>query len=194
MLARADGIAVVAFPAREPDVLARARETAGFEGVVIAQWGRDGGVLALARDDVARAWAPSIASAEVTWQALVRGVVRAKGSVSRAVNAVEARTRYKRVAVIGGHSLLEVRSEPADEVVIAQHLGGLGHPVLGAPDGHVPSNRHFAERHALDRPFLAVARIAITTPEGARWEIEVPGPGDLATVLARLEAGSVDAD
>jgi 23S rRNA (uracil1939-C5)-methyltransferase len=195
VLARAEGIALVASPAREPDVLARARAAAGFEGVVLAQWGRDAGVIALASDDdAARAWASSIASAEVVWHALVRGVVRAKGSVSRAVDGVEARTRYKRLAVIGGHSLLEVRSEPADDAVIAQHLGGLGHPVLGASGGHVPSNRHFAERYALDRPFLGVARIAITTPDGARLEVEVPRPGDLATVLARLEAGSVDAD
>jgi 23S rRNA (uracil1939-C5)-methyltransferase len=194
VLARAEGIALVTFPAREPDVLVRAREAAGFEGVVLAQWGSEGGVLALARDDVARAWATSIADAEVVWHALVRGVVRAKGSVSRAVAGLEARTRYKRLAVIGGHSLLEVRSEPADDAVIAQHLGGLGHPVLGASGGHVSSNRHFAERYALDRPFLGVARIAITTPDGARLEVEVPRPGDLATVLARLEAGSVDAD
>jgi hypothetical protein len=39
-----------------------------------------------------------------------------------------------------------------------------------------------------------VARITITTPEGARWEIEVPRSGDLATVLARLQAGTTDAD
>ncbi|MCU0672095.1 MAG: RsmD family RNA methyltransferase [Myxococcota bacterium] len=194
VLARADGIALVAFPAREPDAFVHAQEAAGFEGVVLGRWGSEGGVLALARDDVARAWATSIPSAEVIWQALVRGVARAKGSVSRAVNGVEARTRYKRLAVIGGHSLLEVRSEPADDAVIAQHLGGLGHPVLGAAGGHVPSNRHFTERYALDRPFVGVARIAITTPEGTRLEVEVPRPGDLATVLARLEAGSVDAD
>jgi len=195
VLARTRELALVAFGPRELDVVARAREAAGFEGVVLARWGHDAGVIALARDeDAARTWAPSIASAEVTWHALVRGVVRAKGSVSRAVDGVEARTRYKRVAVIGGHSLLEVRSEPAHDAVIAHHLDGLGHPVLGAPDGHVPSNRHFAERYALDRPFLAVARITITTPEGARWEIEVPRSGDLATVLARLETGTTDAD
>jgi 23S rRNA (uracil1939-C5)-methyltransferase len=194
VLARAEGIALVGFPAREPDLLARAREAAGFEGVGIAQWGREGGVLALADDDAARVWAESIASAEVTWHALVRGVVRAKGNVSRAVNGVETRTRYKRLAVIGGHSLLELRSDPADDVVMAQHLAGLGHPVLGALDGHAPSNRHFAERYALDRPFVAVARIAIPAPDGERLEVEVPRPGDLATVLARLEAGSVDAD
>lgn len=195
VLARTRELALVAFGPRELDVVARAREAAGFEGVVLARWGHDAGVIALARDeDAARTWAPSIASAEVIWHALVRGVVRAKGSVSRAVDGVEARTRYKRVAVIGGHSLLEVRSEPAHDAVIVHHLGGLGHPVLGAPNGHVPSNRHFAERYALDRPFLAVARITITTPEGARWEIEVPRSGDLATVLARLQAGTTDAD
>lgn len=195
VLARTRELALVAFGPRELDVVARAREAAGFEGVVLAQWGRDGGVIAIARDeDAARTWASSTANAEVTWHALVRGVVRAKGSVSRAVDGVEARTRYKRVAVIGGHSLLEVRIEPAHDAVIVHHLGGLGHPVLGAPNGHVPSNRHFAERYALDRPFLAVARITITTPEGARWEIEVPRSGDLATVLARLQAGTTDAD
>ena len=213
VLARSDEIVFVAYPAREPDLLRRVHQAAGFDdGVLVGQWAGEGGVIALARDaERARSWADAIASAEVgieiTWHVLVRGIVRSKGSVSRPAHGVDARTRYKRLAVIGGHSLLEVRSEPADAAIVMQHLASLGHPVLGAPDGHAPSNRHFAERHALDRPFLCVAGIAITgtagiaitgtavtRSEGERVEIEVPRPGDLATVLARLEAGSVDAD
>lgn len=195
VVARAEDAALVAYPAREPDLDRRAQAAASLVGeddaTLVARWGSDDGAgLALVARDPAR-WREAADGAEVTWHALVRGIARAKGSVNRALDGQEARTRYRRLAIVGGHSLLEVRSEPADPDVLARHLAGLGHALLGATrHGHAPSNRHFAESHTLDRAFLHVARFVLTTPEGARWEVEPALPGDLETVLARAKAES----
>ena len=70
---------------------------------------------------------------------------------------------------------------------ICRHLASIGHPVLGdSRHGHAPSNRHFAEKHGLDRPFLHCMRIVLVSPQHKEgMAITAPMPGDLAMVLER---------
>jgi 23S rRNA (uracil1939-C5)-methyltransferase len=132
--------------------------------------------------------------AEKRYTALVRGVIRAKGSIARPLPDEgvmrEARTRYRRVAVLRGHALVEARPDEGRTHQIRRHLAALGHPVVGdARYGHAPSNRHFSEKFGLDRPFLHCGSIALEHPHtGAALRLEAPLAGDLACVLDRLGA------
>jgi 23S rRNA (uracil1939-C5)-methyltransferase len=105
-----------------------------------------------------------------------------------AASARSARTRYRRERVVGGHSLVSIAVAPVAPTV-RRHLSAIGHPILGdARHGHAASNRHFAERHALDRPFLHCRRLALAHPAtGRELVVECELAGDLAAVLARLE-------
>ncbi len=136
---------------------------------------------ALSRDDAVKSYI-----------ALVRGIARDSGTnraplIERG-KALDAVTRYERLEVIGGHSLVRVTPETGRKHQIRRHLAQLEHEVLGdARHGHAPSNRHFAEKYLLDRPFLHCAKIELTHPHtGERLVVESPLPGDLASVLERL--------
>jgi 23S rRNA (uracil1939-C5)-methyltransferase len=124
--------------------------------------------------------------------ALVRGVARPRGRVARPLREggreLEAATRYRRLAVAGGHALLEVRPESGRTHQIRRHLASIGEPVLGDErHGHAPSNRHLFERHGLDRPFLHCAGVELRHPHSGRaLRIDAPLAPDLATVLAHL--------
>jgi 23S rRNA (uracil1939-C5)-methyltransferase len=150
--------------------------------------GASGLCLFVKRPERAETWARVITAegARREFIALARGVVRDKGMVARPLDdAREARTRYKRLRVVGGHSLVRVSIEPGVPGQLRRHLAAIDHPVLGdSRAGHAASNRH-----ALDRSFVHAARIACVHPAtGAALSWEAPLPGDLATVLARLEA------
>lgn len=134
-------------------------------------------------------WSPALSGAKKRYLALCRGVSAARGSINRPL-AIEgrsraARTRYQRVRVVAGHSLLSVRPEGGKKHQIRRHLAGLGHPVIGdARHGHAPTNRHFAERFALDRTFLHCERLELAAPGAGPTRVyESPLPGDLVTVL-----------
>jgi 23S rRNA (uracil1939-C5)-methyltransferase len=126
--------------------------------------------------------------AERRYLALVRGVARARGRIARALDERAARTRYRRLAVVAGHALLEVAPESGRTHQIRRHLASIGEPVLGdARHGHAASNRHLFARAGLDRPFLHCASVAFRHPATqAQLRIEAPLAPDLASVLARL--------
>ena len=121
----------------------------------------------------------------------VRGVTPTKGAITRELRedgaAVPARTRYRRLAVISGHSLLRVIPEHGRTHQIRRHLAAVGHPVLGDDRyGHAPTNRFFEEKHSLDRTFLHCVRLEIDHPtKAARLVVEGPLSGDLRGVLER---------
>jgi 23S rRNA (uracil1939-C5)-methyltransferase len=160
--------------------------------------GTSGACIFARRPDVA-AWSRALATGTKEYVAGTRGVTRAKGSIARELveggRRLAAHTRYRRIEVVGGHSLLRVRPEEGRTHQIRRHLAGLNHALLGdARYGHAPTNRHLLERHGLDRPFLHCARIELTHPRsGARLEVEAPLAGDLASVLASLRARADDA-
>jgi 23S rRNA (uracil1939-C5)-methyltransferase len=125
--------------------------------------------------------------------ALVRGVARARGRIARPLHeggrALPAETRYRRLAVAGGHAFLEVSPGSGRTHAIRRHLAAIGEPVLGDErHGHAPSNRHLFERYFLDRPFLHCASIEIPEPGNRMLRVESPLAPDLAAVLVRLGA------
>jgi len=114
----------------------------------------------------------------LTYRVLARGITRDSGVVNRD----GLRTRYRRRAVLGGHSLLDVETVGAKKHAISRHLSGIGHPIVGDErHGHAPTNRHFVEKHGLDRSFLHVARATLDDRVA-----ESALPGDLAAVLRVL--------
>lgn len=123
--------------------------------------------------------------------ALLSGIVRPKGSIQRplrdGLKRRDATTRYRRERVAGTHSLIQAEPEQGRQHQIRRHFASLGHPVLGDDRyGNARSNRYFAERHGLDRPFLHAHRIELSFgEESVRIEAELAP--DLVEVLASLE-------
>ncbi len=154
------------------------------------------GVCIFARDPAsAAAWSSALAAPDTVkeYVALARGITRDKGAVARPLvesgRTQSARTRYRRERILGGHSLLRVRPDEGRTHQIRRHLAAIGHPILGdARHGHAPSNRHFFERHSLDRPFLHCAHLALVHPlRGERVVLDAEVPADLAAVLFSLD-------
>jgi 23S rRNA (uracil1939-C5)-methyltransferase len=120
-----------------------------------------------------------------------RGVTPSKGAITRDLREegkmCPARTRYRRLTVASGHSVLRVIPEQGRTHQIRRHLAAIGHPVLGDDRyGHPPTNRFFEEKNALDRTFLHLVRLEFEHPTtGQRLIVEAPMPGDLRAVLER---------
>jgi 23S rRNA (uracil1939-C5)-methyltransferase len=124
---------------------------------------------------------------EKTYLALARGVTRDKGRIARPLldsgTQRAAVTRYRRKALVAGHSLLELRPDHSRKHQLRRHLAWIGHPILGdGRYGDGPSNRHFEHRYGLDRPFLHCASLRVNVG-GSALEIQAPLAGDLAAVL-----------
>jgi 23S rRNA (uracil1939-C5)-methyltransferase len=153
-----------------------------------------------------RADAPAAAGgAEVrtVLSVMARGILRAQGNLrlhrargrtSPARHAPKTEARYRRGAVVAGHSLLEitvtsVTGGSVSPMWIRRALAALGHPVLGDDRfGHPATNRHFSERYLLDRPFLHCKKVEMVHPrtqERLAWES--PLSGDLRAVLSRMQ-------
>jgi 23S rRNA (uracil1939-C5)-methyltransferase len=199
-----DDLLAVDKPAHEPvhadetdqtGLLARVRRLSGWsDAVALVSLDRDtSGICLFARTPTAATrWQSDLSTAEQRFIALVRGITRDKGVVNRPIGdsgrVLMARTRYKRVSVLSGHSLLELVPFDAKRRQIRRHLAGIGHPVVGDEGfGNAPTNRHFAEKHGLDRCFLHLARVDVpSTRTGNSLEIEAALPGDLDGVKRRL--------
>jgi 23S rRNA (uracil1939-C5)-methyltransferase len=152
------------------------------------------GVCVMARSaaHVAR-WAEAInaATARSIFVAGCRGITPAKGSITRELREpgrmVPARTRYRRLAVFAGHSILRIVPEQAHPHQLRRHLAAIGHPVLGDERyGHGPTNRFFQEKYGLDRTFQHCVRLELDHPTtGFRLVIESSLAPDLQTTLHR---------
>lgn len=157
------------------------------------------GVTIFARNqEIADRWIKSLAeNGRLVYLAAARGVTPAKGAITRELRGEDgarpARTRYRRLAIGGGHSVLRVVPEKRYVHQIRRHLAAIGHPVLGdARYGHAPTNRYFEEKHGLDRSFLHLVRVEVDHPTtGERLLIEAPLPPDLRAALVRASDESV---
>ncbi len=192
---------VVAQPEYPGSLLQRAKpviEWSGYFPVLKIEAGTSG-VCLFARDEQsAKRWAEALErSGRLVYLAAARGVTPAKGAITRELRGEEgarpARTRYRRLAIGGGHSVLRVVPEKRHLHQIRRHLAAIGHPVLGdARYGHAPTNRYFEEKHGLDRSFLHLVRIELDHPQsGERLLIEAPLPPDLRATLVRASDESV---
>lgn len=202
VLHRAETFIAVDKPPHEPttpqgehegSLLARVRRLPGFEEAVPVHRldiGTSGVCLFARRPSEITEAATALSAATKEYVALVRGIARQKGTVRRPLlergRARDARTRYVRQRVVGGHSLILALPEQGKKHQIRRHLSSIGHPVIGDERyGHAPTNQFFVMRHLLDRSFLHCARIAWTSGE-QRVEIASPLPADLELVLESL--------
>jgi tRNA/tmRNA/rRNA uracil-C5-methylase (TrmA/RlmC/RlmD family) len=178
------------------DLSSRVRRLAGWDRAVPLTRLDIGvsGVCVFARDGKSEHGTSALATAE--YLVLVRGVTKAKGVVNRPLTVagreLSARTRYQRLAVVGGHSLLAAGPEPGRPHQLRRHLASIGHPVVGDERyGHAATNRHFADKYGLDRTFVHSSALSLPPADGApglllRSELA----GDLVAVRARLELRS----
>jgi 23S rRNA (uracil1939-C5)-methyltransferase len=157
------------------------------------------GLCMLAKNERAAAvWSSALTSTgRLIYLAAAKGVTPAKGAITRDLReggrSYPARTRYRRLAIASGHSILRVIPDGGRTHQIRRHLAAIGHPVIGDERyGHLPTNRYFEEKHGLDRSFLHLVRIEVTHPRtGMRLLIESTLPGDLRSALERATGGSV---
>jgi 23S rRNA (uracil1939-C5)-methyltransferase len=177
-------------------LLARVRRIPGAEKATPAHRIDVGtsGLVVFGRSEAhARAWADALGavSTRKIFVAAARGVTPSKGAITRELREdgrlYAARTRYRRLAVASGHSILRVIPEQGRTHQIRRHLAAIGHPVIGDERyGHAATNRFFEEKNGLDRAFLHCVRIEIDHPaSGPRLVFEAPLPGDLRAVLER---------
>lgn len=160
---------------------------------------RASGICIFARTSAARdAWASALAmTGRLIHVVAAKGVTPSKGAITRdlrdAGHLHPARTRYRRLAIASGHSILRVIPEGGRQDQIRRHFAAIGHPVLGDERyGHPPTNRFFEEKHGLDRIYLHLVRIEVTHPKsGLRLLIESPLTGDLRATLERAGGVSV---
>ncbi|WP_394827015.1 pseudouridine synthase [Pendulispora albinea] len=155
--------------------------------------GTSGLVLFVRRPELVARWSAAFASptARKIYVVGVRGITPSKGAITRDLRedgvSHPARTRYRRLAVASGHSVLRVIPEQGRTHQIRRHLAAIGHAVLGDDRyGHAPTNRFFEERNGLDRTFMHCVRLECDHPATRlRLIIEAPLPGDLRAVLER---------
>jgi 23S rRNA (uracil1939-C5)-methyltransferase len=155
--------------------------------------GTSGLVMLVKHPSLVAKWQAILASenSRKIYVAGARGVTPSKGAITRELREdgkmYPARTRYRRLAVASGHSVLRVIPEFGRTHQIRRHLAAIGHPVLGDDRyGHAPTNRFFEEKNALDRTFLHCVRLEFVHPRTQqRLIIEAPMPGDLRSVLER---------
>jgi len=177
-------------------LLARVRRLSGAESAVALQRLDVGtsGLVVFARQPTLVARWERVLSAATTRKIYVagaRGITPHKGAITRDLREdgkpQAARTRYRRLAVASGHSVLRVVPEQGRLHQIRRHLAAIGHPVIGDDRyGHPQTNRFFEEKNGLDRTFLHCVRLELDHPDtGARLIIEAPLPGDLRAVLDR---------
>jgi 23S rRNA (uracil1939-C5)-methyltransferase len=180
-------------------LLSRIRRLAGAEMAVPVHRldvGTGGVVVFARRPGSVAAWAAMLASPATrkVYVAGVRGIPPRKGIVARPLRengaVYRARTRFRRVAVLAHHSVLQVSPEQGRTHQIRRHLAAMGHPVLGDERyGDAATNRYFAEKHGLDRAFLHCALLEFDHPRThERHAVRAPLGGDLRSVLDALGA------
>jgi 23S rRNA (uracil1939-C5)-methyltransferase len=182
-------------PQRESasSLLERARQALGEPELTPLQrldLGTSGVCWFARRPELVAPLARALELGEKTYLALARGITHDKGKISRPLpdsgKRAAAITRYRRSAIIGGHSLLELRPEQEVKHQLRRHLASIGHAILGdARYGQAASNRHFEHRYGLDRPFLHCTTLRVPLA-GGTVEISAPLAGDLAAVLDGL--------
>lgn len=144
--------------------------------------------------------------------ALVRGVVRAGGSVAAPIGrhpvhrtrmsvrarGKEATSHYRVKAAYRSHTLLQVRLESGRTHQIRVHMAHIGHPVLGDPVYGGRSRNDKGARPELTealrgfpRQALHAERLGLRHPEtGEPLEWTAPAPDDMRGLMAALEEDS----
>jgi len=174
------------------------------------------GIILVAKNDVAHAkLAESFRQREVkkTYIALLEGHLKEEnGRIELAImrdpkrrtrmtarrsivlsSAREARTDWRKLAQIGGTSLVEVQLHTGRTHQIRVHFSALRHPVVGDTlYGAAPQLRVGKTMlPPLARNFLHAAKLGFTQPRTGAWiELRAPLPAELREFLQRLSASA----
>lgn len=181
----------------EGSLLERVRRLEGADAAVPVHRldvGTSGVCLFARRPEHAGELARALSEGRKQYLALLRGVARKKGVVNRRLvergRLQEARTRYVRVDVVGGHSVVHAYPEHGRKHQVRRHLAAIGHAVVGDERyGDRATNAHFAMRHGLDRPFLHAHEIVLNH-RGRELALVAPVAPDLELVLESLSASN----
>lgn len=154
--------------------------------------GTSGVCLFARRPEFVTELSEALSAGRKEYVALLRGIARKKGSVNRALvehgRAREARTRYARIEVVGGHSLVSVVPDQGRKHQVRRHLASIGSPIVGDERyGDAKTNAHFSARHGLDRPFLHLRAITLLFAD-RELALAAPLAPDLELVLESLTA------
>jgi len=143
----------------------------------------ESGVVLFARDAArAESLRAQLMHAKRRFRVLAKGITHGAGRLAR---PSELGTRYKRLDVVGGHSLLEITVETLLPHAFEQQLSALRHPVIGTKRGDRRTQQHFSMRHGLERAFVHCAEVALVFRD-AELTLRAPNAPDLALVLQSL--------
>jgi tRNA pseudouridine65 synthase len=136
------------------------------------------------------------ASAEKQYVTFVRGEIEEVGEIDRPLTSdagvkQEAITRWWRLEVVRGFSLVRVRITTGRRHQIRRHMSRLAHQIVGDSSyGKGRINRWLRADYGLPRLFLHAERLAIVHPStGLPLEVRAPLAADLAEFLDRFRAG-----
>lgn len=144
-------------------------------------------IALLCRDDSV------LASASITleFEAWVRGIARDKGKIDRPVLGWSAAsTRYKRLAVEGGHSRLRVTTNLGNSETVRAHLAQIGLSILGDERfGDRATNSFCREKLGLRRAAIQMTKLSLsltdqTPTQEQTWS--APLSGALLLLSSRL--------
>lgn len=185
----------------EHSLIERVRALPGYEGAVslVGLEASVSGVCLFVKNAGARRDVlERMAAKTERYFGLAKGVVHKRGKVDRPLTkgAGSVRTRYERLSVERGHSLLsasleagpfakEQEASSAGAHQLRKHLALIGHPLIGDGRHDRATRTHFEMRHGLDRPFLHRAAFTLEL-DGRELTVEAPMAPDLELVLASL--------
>lgn len=158
--------------------------------------GTSGVVLFALSSEVAATLGAAFAEQRIEkhYLALVRGVPDEEGVVDNPVpkkekgERVAAVSDYRRLAVAGRYSLVEVRPRTGRLHQIRRHMKHIACPLIGdVRYGKGEHNRHFRDNYNLHRLALHCHGLALDHPvAGTRLQLRGPLPEDLASALVQL--------
>tara|TARA_R110002096_G_scaffold171490_4_gene344463 strand:+ start:81825 stop:82523 length:699 start_codon:yes stop_codon:yes gene_type:complete len=158
--------------------------------------GSSGVVLFALSSEVAATLGAAFAEQRVEkhYLALVRGVPDEAGVVDNPVpkkekgERVAAVSDYRRIAVAGRYSLVEVRPRTGRLHQIRRHMKHIACPLIGdVRYGKGEHNRHFRDNYNLHRLALHCHGLAVDHPRAdTRLQIRGPLPEELASAFVQL--------
>ncbi len=147
-------------------------------------------IVAKNREALAKLTSPEV-TLTIEFEAWVRGITRDKGKIARPSGGfAEATTRYKRLAVEGGHSRLLITTNQGNSVTVRHHLANIGYPVLGDERfGDAATNTFCREKLGLRRVAMQTTKLSLSRMVGGVEQAQswsYPVCGALLLLSSRL--------
>jgi 23S rRNA pseudouridine1911/1915/1917 synthase len=102
----------------------------------------------------------------------------------KVIDEKEAETEYETVKNYSNYTLLRLSPKTGRTHQLRVHLNSIGHPIAGDP---VYGFKKLSPPPELNRLFLHAYRLEFLTPDGKSLALEADLPGDLSSILEKLE-------